>query len=214
MADLNNLIPSINARGRFEALSPFTAVVDVNTYYEVSAIRTIDQMQSEKENLYEKMFKPTGMTPEDGQKALVVGKEIGAVVVCLVARNKPVVYVLSSYFKSFPTVDGVSYERMCIICDMGSVPPEFDKVLADSIQHIGGYLETKVGITPLIKIGTVPTIGYVSSTQHEVNETTRKNKITNTDNDVSRVTKLEADLVRSQNEVAILEQKVIELSKK
>lgn len=212
MADQNNLIPSVKASGRFEALAPFDKVVDVNTYYTASSIRTIDEMQARKMDLYSLVFKPVGMSEAEAQAVLVTGKEIGAVVVGLTARNKPDVFVLSSYFKSFPLVDGVVYERMCLIVDLGPVPPEFDKVIADVNQHITNYVESKVGIRAEVKIGTVPTIGYVSASQHEVNETTRKNKITNADNDVSRNNELEAELARAQNTITALEQKIIELS--
>ena len=109
MTTESNLIPSINAAGRFEALAPFDQVVLPTTYYVVEALRTISEMQALKLNLFTLVFQPIGVSEADYPTVLERARSNGAIIVTLTSRSSAPVYVLSTYFKSFPLIDGVSY---------------------------------------------------------------------------------------------------------
>lgn len=208
MATENNVIPSINAAGRFEALAPFDTVVIPSTYYTVEALRTIHEMQALKLNLYELVFKPIGVLEADYNTVLERARSYGAIIVTLTSRFGPPVYVLSNYFKSFPLIDGVSYERMCLIVDFGPCPPSMKDTFAQAQAHIQQYCKATIGMDSQVKLGTVPTIGYVSQAQAEFFETTRKNLITDGDNDVAKINNLQTKLVQKDAYIAQLEAKL------
>ena len=205
MADEYNNIPAVFAAGSFEAIAPFDTVVKPNVYYTVEAVRTIKEMQALKLNMYDLIFKPVGVKEEDYQTILNRAISINAVVVCLTAHNKDRVYVLSDYLKSFPLVDGVSYERMCLIVDLGACPPSLKDELSSTQNYIQQYVKATMGIDSTVNLGTVPTVGYVSYEQYQTNETTRKNAITNTSNYVADNNAYKQQIIDKDNYIAYLE---------
>jgi len=204
MADQQNL-PTYKAEGRFEALFPFDQVVKPEIYYTVHAIESITKMEVEKENLYELMFAPIGVTQEDYPTIMERAKSNDAAVVTLLDRNNSPVYVFSTYFKSFPQVDGVTYEIMCLVANLGPQMPNNADLIEQTRQHMTQYILDTLGIAATVTLGTVPTIGYVSAEQAEAFENSRKELITNTTNDISRIRELEAQVLRLQNYVLKLE---------
>lgn len=203
-----NIIPAIGAAGRFEAIAPFSTVVNPNTFYTVEATRTIPEMQGLKIKIYERVFKPIGLSEADYPTVLEKAISENAVVVSLIPRSGPPVYVLTTYLKSFPLVDGYSYERMCIVTDCGALPPEMKDNLVLAMQHFDTYIKAHFGVEGKSTLGTVPVIGYVSKNEHDVFETTRKNTITDDSNDLSRIRDLEAALVARDEYIKDLESRL------
>lgn len=204
MADIN-IIPSIDARGRFEALAPFDRVVKPENYYKVEAIRNIHEMEALKLDLYTLVFQPVGVSAEDFPVVLQRARDNGAKVLSILDRADVATYVLTTYLKSWPLVDGVSYERMCIIADLGPCPPSMKEVLAKEIQHFKDHIEATVGITTNVTLGTIPTMGYVSNDQYIAYENTRKAKITDNNNDVAKIKALETSNAKKDAYIAELE---------
>jgi hypothetical protein len=197
MAD-KNIIPAIHAAGRFEASAPFNTIVDQSKYYTVEATRTIFEMEQAKLDLYTLVFAPVGVVAEDYPTVLARAKAADAIIVSLMDRNGIPVYVPTTYLTSFPLVDGVSYERMCIVADVGAVPPSMQQTLQQAMDHMANYLLTTVGITARVTLGTIPTVGYTSQAQADAYENTRKGKITDASNDVAKVNALTAQLAAAQ----------------
>ena len=204
MAD-QNLIPPINVSGSFTAINPFDKIVDPTKFYTVEAIRTIPEMQAMKLNLYQLVFKPIGVSEDDYPTVLERALNNDAVIVSLTSRNAATVYVISTYFKSFPLTDGVKYERMALIVDLGACPPALKDVLTQSQEDIRDYVQNNIGIVSTVRLGTVPTPGYVSKAQAATFENKRKNMITESDNNVARVAKLETTVASQQEYIRELE---------
>lgn len=186
----NNIIPSIDARGRFEALAPFDRVVKPENYYKVEAIRNIHEMEALKLDLYSLVFQPVGVLAEDFPQVLQRARDDGAKVLSLLDRADVAVYVMTTYLKSFPLIDGMSYERMCIIADLGPCPPTMKDILSKEMQHFKDHIEATVGISSTVTLGTIPTLGYVSNDQYLAYERIRKEKITDIGNDVAKIREL------------------------
>ncbi|UQT02710.1 hypothetical protein YUBABA_01210 [Serratia phage vB_SmaM-Yubaba] len=186
-----NLIPAVWAKGSFEAENPFSNVVDPKVFYTVEAVRTIPEMQAEKEDLYKLIFEPVGITQDQYQSYVDQAIANNAVVIVLTSRGRPDTYLLSTYLKSFPLVDGVIYERVCIISDLGACPPAFKDRINSVIAHFNEYIKNAVGIQdPRTVIGTIPTRGYVSKEQADAWENTRQQTITRNPSDVVRIEEL------------------------
>ena len=204
-----NLIPPINAAGSFTALNPFDMIVDPSKFYTVEAIRTIPEMQAMKLNLYELVFKPIGVSQNDYPTVLERARASDAVIVSLTSRNAATVYVISTYFKSFPLTDGVKYERMALVVDLGACPPSLKDSLTQIQEDVRDLVTNAIGVTAVVRLGTVPTPGYVSKAQAGIFETTRRNKITDSDNNVARVNKLETQVAGLQEYIRELETRLL-----
>lgn len=205
MAEEHNLIPEMRAAGKFEAIAPFDKVVNPNVFYTAEALRTIPEMQALKLNLYALLFAPVGVKEEDYNAILERANASKAVVVVLTSRLNQPVYVLSTFFKSFPLVDGVAYERMCLITDLGPLPPEMKETVEQARVDFRTYVLNKLGIDSEVVLGAIPTIGYVSAADAAIFEQTRKNKITDGDNDIAKIKDLQDKLIQRDAYIAELE---------
>lgn len=209
MATLGNLIPSINAAGRFEAIAPFDQVVDTSKFYTVEALRTITEMEGLKVDLYDLMFRPIGVLESDYPTIISRARSAGAVVVSLLDRLGAPTYVFSTYFKSFPLTDGVAYEHMCAVVDFGPCPPGMSDTLAQFMAHIKDYALSTIGVDSTVKLGTIPTIGYVSREQAEAYENARRTKITDSDNDQAKIHQQDQEIQKLKTYITHLESKVL-----
>jgi len=200
-----NMVPSMQAAGRFEAVFPFDQIVNPEIYYSVEALETITKMEVEKENLYELMFKPIGVSETDYPTILERARSVNAYVITLLDRQNKAVYVFTNYLKSFPEVDGISYEIMCLVANLGAQNPNNATLLEQCREHMRQYIFDTLGINAEVSLGTIPTIGYVSQAQSDAYEAARKELITNTSNDISRIRELEELTEKQQIYIAKLE---------
>ncbi len=203
-----SLIPSVWASGRFEATAPFDKVVDPKIFYTVEAVRTIDEMQADGEDLYPLVFKPIGVSIDEYNTVLERSKELDGVIICLTCPGIPRVYVLSTYLKAFPMVDGVCFERLCAIVDLGSCSPKLKDVVNATLDHFRNYAAANIGVDAKVSLGYIPSRSYVSKDQADVFEQTRLNKITGAVNDVSYIKQLETKVAQQQAYITLLECKI------
>ncbi|QDJ96945.1 hypothetical protein PQC07_gp060 [Aeromonas phage D3] len=182
---MTNNIPSIRAAGKFVAEAPFDKVVKEDVFYSVEANRTIPEMQALKLDLFKIIYEPLGYSKDDPNHVSEVNSQIetaisqNAVVVSLASRGRGPTYVLSTYIKSFPVADGVIYERVGIVADLGSCPPHLKDRVNNAVAYIDEYLKGAFGIqNPNVVVTTVPTRGYVSKLEAEAWEQSRQNRIT------------------------------------
>lgn len=205
MANTLNIIPSYYAAGSYTANNPFDAVVKAGTYYTVNAIRSVAEMQGMNLNLYTLLFEPAGVSEDDYQSILDDVTTKGGAIITLIALDGSRVYVPTTYLATFPLVDGVSYERLCLIADCGAVPPTLKDNVEDIKAHIEQYIAAHMGVTATVQIGTMPTIGYVSKEQADVFETTRQNTIADQKSDVVLVAEYEDTIAKQAAYIATLE---------
>lgn len=208
----NSIIPGMRSAGKFEASAPFDRVVNPATFYSVEAVRTVPEMQGLNINIFARVFAPLGI-PEDQYPTFIADAIArNAVVISLIPRVGAPVYVLSTYLKSFPLVDGWSYERMCLVVDLGALPPDLKDSLALAQEHVEQYVLAQYGIQSKVQLGTIPVIGYVSQFEHDTMEQTRKNRITDTSNDVATIRNLEAQIVTKDAYIRELEAKLLAMA--
>ena len=198
-------IPSMKAAGRFEANPPFDRVVKPETFYTVEAIRTIPEMQGLKINVYDRVFKPVGLAEADYPEILQRAIANDSMVISLIPRIGAPVYVLSSYLKAFPLVDGYSYERMVLVADLGPLPIDQKDALQLAREHFQEYILNHYGIESTVQLGTVPVIGYLSKDEHDTMELVRKNRITDNTSDLALINDYKAQLVTKDAYIRELE---------
>lgn len=206
MSDVNNAIPAIWAAGSFEADAPFNSIVKKDVFYTVEAVRTIPEMQALNLDIYKLVFQPVGVSTDDYQTVLERAIAQEAVVVALTSRGNPVVYVISTYFKSFPLVDGVVYEHLCLIVDLGACPPSTKDRINSGIDHINSYVKGALGIKdPKTSVGIVPTRSWVSKEQADIWENSRKLQITEEPSDTLLNEQLKLQVQQQQAYILELE---------
>lgn len=184
---IGNMIPTMNSQGRFEALPPFDTVVDVAKTYTVEGLDSIKKLEVEKDDLYTLMFQPVGVSIDDYPLLLRRAREANAVVVTLHDRYNVPTYVFSTYFKSIPLIDGVIYEQMVMVASLGPCHPKMKEEIQQVLAHTRQYILNHLGIDATVSLGTIPEVGYTSQEQSDAYENTRKLKITDTSNDISRL---------------------------
>lgn len=183
-----NIIPQLYAKGSFTALPPFDSVVDPAAFYTVEDTVTPVQMQARKFDLFKNVWEPAGVSEVEYQAQLNTLISVNGAIIVLSSKNAPDVYVPSTYINSFPLVDGVIYEHLCIITDCGAVPPSFKDVLNSGIDHFNNYMKDNYGLeNPRTVIGTIATRGYVPKEQAEAWENTRQSKIKENPSDLIRL---------------------------
>ena len=200
------MIPAPWASGQFEANAPFDKLVDGGTAYTVEAIRTIPEMQgTDGLDIYTKVLAPAGIPKDDTTvflEQLIADK---AVVIALTSSNASPVYVPSTYLASFPAVDGVIYEHLCLMVDLGAVPPGMIDRLSEALDQIRQYIASKIGIDATVQFGVIPTKSYVSKQQAENFETSRQLKIANSTNIVIENERLTQENIELKAYIAKLE---------
>lgn len=174
-----NIIPGIRSAGQFEAVTPFDKVVNPEVYYTTEAIRTIPEMQGLNIDLYTMVLQPAGIPKDDTTAKINEMLTSNAVIVTLTSNGNPPVYVPSSYLSSFPAIDGVVYEHMCIVVDLGAVPPGMSDKITNQLTEIQQYVANNIGVDNKVQVGVIPTKGYVSKQQAENFEKSRLLKIQN-----------------------------------
>lgn len=206
----NNMIPNLRASGKFVATSPFDTVVNPNTFYTVEAIRTVSEMQALKLDLYTTVWKPAGYPETDYQNLLQQAIQDNAAIISLTSRGQGPVYVPSTSLKSFPMVDGVVYEHLALITDLGSVPPGLKDRVNNAIDHINNYIKGAFGIpNPNTTIGVVPTPGYVSKETADAWEESRQLQITQEPSDAVRLNMMENEILQLKAYIQQLEAAVV-----
>lgn len=204
MAD-NPIIPALRVTGRFEAMEPFSRVINPMASYTVEAIRTVGEMQGLNINIYQRVFAPLGVDQATYLTMLDSIVNAGGVIITLIPRKGAPIYVASTYLKSFPLVDGFLYERMVVVSDLGALSSDMQPALEEAITHFHDWILQHYGIQSTVKIGTVPVIGYVSQFEHETMETARKNRITDNQGDLAKNLSMENTIASQQAYIKELE---------
>lgn len=209
-----NNIPSLRAAGKFVVDAPFTKVVSDTGFYTVEAVRTIPEMQAIRPaiNLFALIYAPLGYDkdkPEDVAEVnalLETGISQNAAVVTLTSRGRGPVNVLSTYIKSFPLADGVIYERLGIVLDLGPCPPAMKEQVNNALVHFESYIKGAFGIEqPNATLGTVPIRGYVSKETATAWEKSRQNRIIDEPSDTIIIEKQRQQIAELQTYVKKLE---------
>lgn len=209
MSDYINAIPSIYASGQFNARAPFNTLVDENTFYTVEAIRTISEMQSVKLDLYTLVFKPVGIAQSKTTELLDELLKNKACIVTLTQNNGKSIYVPSTYIESFPEVDGVVFEHLCIVSDCGACSPTTKDRVDSTLQAIQFAIEKNLGIkSAKVMVATLPQKSYVSKTQAEAWETSRQLNIDVASNPVVQNEKLNEEIAGYKKRIAALEEAI------
>lgn len=201
----SNIIPSVKTTGKFTALTPFDSVFDPNLTYTVMGIRTIEELEANKENIFEMMLKPVGVAEADSQALLKRCKELNGVILVFGNQGEADIYVPSTFIPALPDSGAVKYERLCLIVDLGAVPGFIKERINTVKSHINDYVTANIGITSSVSIGSLPSSQFVSQAQADAFEATRQNKIANSVTDAAQIRVLTDKVAKQEAYIKKLE---------
>jgi len=179
-----NMIPGIYAAGQFEAVIPFDQIVDAERYYTVEAIRTVAEMQSRNLDIYSLVLQPAGIPKDETTKYIDEFLTNKAVIIVLTLPGDTPVYIPSTYLSSFPAIDGVVLEHLCILADCGAVTPTIKTLLDETLNEVSQVIEKSLGVKNTVRFGVIPTKSYLSKTQADAWEQSRQLAINGTTNTI------------------------------
>lgn len=197
-----NITPPLLVTGQFTANTPFDKLIDPQTRYTVSAVRTIPEMLGMNVDVLALVYTAAGLGDAQYQADIAAGANI----ITLTSGTKAPVYIPSTSLASYPDDSGVIYERLILGLDCGLVPAELKDTLTTLKQRLIDEVLANIGVTTTVTVGVVPTTGFISDEQHRINEANRQGKISNASTDKTRILQLEAQVSQLQATVDYYEQ--------
>lgn len=182
------MTPSIGASGVFVLKLPWIA--DVNTTYEVIAVRSFEDIYKAGDDVYPIYYKPMGLV--DGVAGFDFKNEVSLKpnLITLQGSNGSVVYVPDTYIAHFPTMGNVNYQHVVITASLGALPESVDlSILRDDVQNL---IESRIGAIADTKIMTAPASNQPTTEQHDALEAARLGSITEYENDYTRIKRQQA----------------------
>lgn len=206
-------VPQLGVSGPFEVEAPFNNIVVPGRYYKVEQLSTISKLQAENYDFNKKIFEPAQIPEDTRAKILSDAISYKATVVVLTSRDQKPVILFSNYIKSFPVLNGVLYEHLCIVGDAGAQHSGLKDSGYTMLKHFEEYAKAHLGITVNFQFAYIETRSFVTKEQHEINENKRKSQITNTSSDVGTIKRLEEEIVGKDLYIKKLEDQLTSLSK-
>lgn len=115
-------MPPVGASGVYVLDSPFNTKLLTNTSYRCDAIRRFNDFYEMGVDPFEEFYSPAGL----GKERFDADIATNTVIVSLVSQNNHWVYVPSSFIRSFPNVNGVSYTSLVLGVTLGAIPNYMD----------------------------------------------------------------------------------------
>lgn len=178
--------PVVGTTGKFAFIAPFTASGD--TEYVVVAVRSFVELSKHNVDIYAIYYTPSGIAKE----VFEADAKRGAAIISLRNDAGEITDLPDSFIASAPDIGGVKYDRKIISIDIGALPSDLD--LSDFASQLHDYIVGKIGVDPVVNIGTMKTIGIVSQEQHDANEDGRTGRITHPETPLDETVRLRREL--------------------
>lgn len=167
--------PELDVEGKFTLTAPYS--VNSNLLYKCIAIRSFEDCEYDKEDVYQKYYKGRGLIDGDDGFSFKNERLSGVKILTLRGQDGSYVNVPTSYVASFPALSEEKYHHLVLSCSLGALPESFDitavvEQLQDTVVALTGVLDAKV------TLHAAPSSGNPTQDQHEAMEQTRKGHIT------------------------------------
>ncbi len=187
-----DLTPEVGATGVYTLSPPFDTKIITDVIYTCIAVREFTDLTA------------VGMDPKDLYYADVLTTdptryetdiEKGVCIVTLQSVSGDIVYVPSSFIKSFPKAGGVAYTTVALAISLSAIPKSTDLTFLK--QQMRDIVTNTIGVTSDVKTLTLSPDMLVSTVESAALEAARAELITTTETDRAARIRLEG-LVRSQ----------------
>lgn len=202
--------PPLLAKGRYQLKAPFSA--GISTVYVCKAIRTFDDIVKLNIDVFEKYYKPWGLTDAEYE----ADRREGACIITLMsspigieADAPELVYVPDTFILSYPDMTDVLYNHVVLSLSLGAIP---DYLSLDFLkERLSEVASDVIGVEPVVNEHIALSSGAVSPAQHETRETIRLAAINTRTTSYSRVQELQASYQDLMTRYQALEQALLTL---
>lgn len=193
-----NLIPPIEAKGRFSVKLPFQ--VNESTIYRCTAIRRFSDIENQGVRIYETYYAPFDLTEADVSR----DRAAGAYIVTLEADSSAPLYVPTTYISGYPDGAYRNYQRVVISAELGPMPDYIDLTFMESALKT--LVSETIGVEPRVALGIAPMTTQVTPEDHELREVARVNAIANRTTDYAKLLAERQKTQRLESRLAIFEE--------
>ncbi|ECG1252528.1 hypothetical protein DRU65_02410 [Salmonella enterica subsp. enterica] len=169
MAQLLPNTPQVNLEGLFKVKAPYTLADKV--IYRVDAVQNFPKLQRNNIDVYNKYYKPVGLTRDD----YISDANVEASIVTLKSRDGQVYELPDTYIETYPGLNGLNYRRNVVVIDLALIPEYVDVTLLTN--DLKSILERGLGIDARVDITSMDYEGTVTEEEHLQMEAVRKAKI-------------------------------------
>ena len=167
----NEIIPPINAKGKFVLSPPFDGLISDKEEFTVVAIRSLTEI--EPDNPLDNIYKPVGLTEDDMKEDRFNNIQI----IVLSSTSGRFVYVPSNKIASMPIITGASYQERMLSINLGLLPERLD--LSLEIDDIREFILSKIGVNASITEVDTSAVILVEDVEDETLTRLRENRKTN-----------------------------------
>lgn len=193
-----NLIPPIEAKGRFSVKAPFQ--LNEGTIYRCTALRRFSDIENQGVRIHETYYEPVDLSPTDVEN----DRREGAYIVTLESDGKAPVYIPTTYITGYPDGAYRNYQRVVISAEIGPMPDYIDLSFMEA--SLKTLVSDTIGVEPRVALGVAPMTTQVTPEDHELREVARVNAIKNRTTDHAKLLAERQKNQRLESRVAILEQ--------
>ncbi|EKG5865224.1 hypothetical protein O3354_002485 [Salmonella enterica subsp. enterica serovar Newport] len=169
MAQLLPNTPQVNLEGLFKVKTPY--MLPDKVIYRVDAVQNFPKLQRNNIDVYNKYYKPVGLTRDD----YISDANVEASIVTLKSRDGQVYELPDTYIETYPGLNGLNYRRNVVVIDLALIPEYVDVTLLTN--DLKSILERGLGIDARVDITSMDYEGTVTEEEHLQMEAVRKAKI-------------------------------------
>jgi hypothetical protein len=189
-----DLTPEIGARGTFTVSAPFDTKVLTDTFYTCIAIRGFSDLTAAGQDP-KTLYYTDALTLDPTRYDTDLAK--GACIVTLQSDTGDIVYIPSSFIKSFPKAGGITYTTVALAISLSAIPKAMDLTLIK--KQIQDVVTGTLGVTSSVKVLTLSPDKLIDTTEAAALEAARLAQVTTTETDRAARIRLE-ERVRAQTQ--------------
>ena len=190
-----NIIPPTETVGLWKVKLPYT--VKSSMPYWLIAVRMFEDItkigQDVYKTYYEPFIKDGDLIPNTGDNFSFQGEiEKGARILTLKSESGDILYIPSTFVDDFPNTDIVLYRPMIVSINLGIFREDYDYSIL--IQALEETCQANAGVDAVqVAIHAAPSTDGLSIADMEALELARQNKQANTETNIEKVVRLEAE---------------------
>ena len=196
---MSNYIPAVGVSGIYTLLPPFNTALTENLSYTCTAVRRLGDIIAAGGNPLNEYYLTKTLTAE-------IYKQDVANDVCIVSLQSPggqMVFVPSSYIKSYPDIGGVPYSVIAMAINLGAIPTDMDLTYISS--QVVDLVKDTIGIDSEVNLVEIASPSLLTYDDSKALEIARKAKIATTMTDRALYLDVSAKLASARQKIAALE---------
>jgi len=203
------ILPNIGTTGLFTLKSPFDSQLLAGVAYTCTAIRKVEELLAMGVDPFVTYYKANNITSDIYNSDLITGLSI---VTLQSVGGGHLVYVPSTFIDGYPSVGGVSYTRLGLAVDIGSLPDQMNLGLL--INKVSDLVQATIGVTPksITKVALSATT-LIDNDKSVTLENARKLLIQQSETDLARANRLQATVTAQAAQIKTLEDFILSQNK-